>query len=415
MGWQDGRLMGTAHSIVSAFAASADRHGRQAAQHLDRGGRWETVTWADVATRVRHAALALAAEGIKTGRRIALTEAARDEPSSPSRWETELAVLATGAIVVAEPPKGSRIKRVDTAESARAERARVGAEIDEGEPDRFERMVETVAPESTAFVFGDTIELTHANVLWAVRSLARVIGPEPEGRHGGERTLAALPRQSIAGRLTAEWWPAVSGADVWWPVPSRDVVAAVAACEPTILVGGQDLWSSMADAARDQLLLRGGAGLRHLATGRARLAGDPIGVTERARAATRGRGIARRLRRELGLRRCRAMLAVDTPALLARELAAAGIDVRRAFAHPAAAGLATALDAGADDHRSVGRPVPGVSVRVDAEGSVQLKGASVPGDDWFTTELHGALDAEGRLHLTSHALPPRKSRGAARG
>lgn len=408
--------MGTAQSIVSAFAASAQRLGPQPAHHLDRGGRWEPVTWAVVATRIRHEALALAAEGLKTGRRVALDAPSRDEDPSPSPWETELAVLATGAVVVAELPNGSRIKRVETTDAAREARVVAGAEIDRREPDRFERMIGTVEPDAPAFVFGEAVELSHSNVLSAVRSLAGVVGPEPEGRRAGERTVAALARRSIAGRLAAEWWPAVSGADVWWPVPGRDLAGAVASCRPTVLLGGQNLWASMADAARDRLLLRGGAGLRHLGTGRARLAGDPIRWTDRARAAARGGRVVRRLRRELGLSGCRSMLAVDTPGLLVRELAAAGIDVRRAFAHTAAAGLVTVLPPGADDHRSVGRPLPGMSVRVDGSGRVQVKGASVPGDDWFTTEARGALDADGRLHLTAVALPPRTTRGGvARG
>lgn len=66
----DGTLAGLSWNRV-------DASGSLPARSMRRGGRWLTLTWAEVGERVRDAALALPALGRKTGEAVALVSRRR--------------------------------------------------------------------------------------------------------------------------------------------------------------------------------------------------------------------------------------------------------------------------------------------------------------------------------------------------
>jgi long-chain acyl-CoA synthetase len=82
-------------NLVSVFEATARRRGDQAAVNHKQNGKWETVSWNDLARRSRNVADGLAAWGIKPGDRVAVLGETNLE------WIlADLGILGSGAITV---------------------------------------------------------------------------------------------------------------------------------------------------------------------------------------------------------------------------------------------------------------------------------------------------------------------------
>jgi len=363
-------------TVAALAAATAHRnHDRVAVAWRPTGddaSTWSSRTWAELARRWRHGALALEADGLQPGDRVRVPADVAHE------WtEIEHGVLAAGGVSVAGDAP-SDVAHVVTAARWHDLVAR-GAEIDDEQPDRFEKLVERIDPDAPATVDGDR-ELSHGQVLWWARSLDRFVTPVVEDERE-EHTVACIGVGSFLGRLFAQYWPARTGATVWWPAhgaTSDAVTDVVREAQPTVLAGPASLWRDLAAVAAAR------ANDTWLALGRTHVAGEPMGATARASRRALQRMFGRRLARDLGIDRCHTRLAVDDlDRATSRELAAVGIDVARAFA-PSACGV-VAVD---------GRVAPGVAARVRA-GEVDVRG---PGTiEWTATGLAGAIDERGRL------------------
>jgi long-chain acyl-CoA synthetase len=82
-------------NLVSVFEGTAARRGEQAAVHHKKGGKWETVSWAELARRARNVADGLVAAGVKPGDRVAVLGETNLE------WVlADLGILGAGAITV---------------------------------------------------------------------------------------------------------------------------------------------------------------------------------------------------------------------------------------------------------------------------------------------------------------------------
>ncbi len=82
-------------NLVTVFEETARRRGDQAAIHHKKGGKWEAVSWRELATRTRRVSDGLVAGGIKPGDRIAIIGDTNLE------WIlADLGVLGAGAITV---------------------------------------------------------------------------------------------------------------------------------------------------------------------------------------------------------------------------------------------------------------------------------------------------------------------------
>jgi acyl-coenzyme A synthetase/AMP-(fatty) acid ligase len=92
-------------TVAATFAATAHLHrDRPAAIEVAVDGTRRTTTWADVVRTVRHAAVALAGEGLGDGASVAL------EPGAPAphRAVVLLVAAATGAVVAGGRGHGPR-------------------------------------------------------------------------------------------------------------------------------------------------------------------------------------------------------------------------------------------------------------------------------------------------------------------
>jgi long-chain acyl-CoA synthetase len=82
-------------NLVQLFEGTAKRRGEQAAVHHKRNGKWEAVSWSELARRARNVADGLAAWGIKPGDRVAVLGETNLE------WIlADLGILGAGAITV---------------------------------------------------------------------------------------------------------------------------------------------------------------------------------------------------------------------------------------------------------------------------------------------------------------------------
>lgn len=82
-------------NIISAFFDLAAKRGSSACFHVKRDGRWNILSWIEVATSVKTLASALLSMGLKKGERVLLVGSTRAE------WTVaDCAVLAIGAVTV---------------------------------------------------------------------------------------------------------------------------------------------------------------------------------------------------------------------------------------------------------------------------------------------------------------------------
>jgi hypothetical protein len=157
-------------TVPAAFVATAWQH---------RG------TWGGLLDDVRLLALGLLAAGVGPG----LSVRAGD-------LTTELAVLATGAAAVLDGSPGDDLPAGDLRAA--------GRDLDDRQPDAFERAWQAIAADDRAVVAGATF--THANLVAAVRSLALATGAGP-----GRRVQVDLPVTAPGAHLLAPLTGATTG------------------------------------------------------------------------------------------------------------------------------------------------------------------------------------------------------------
>jgi long-subunit acyl-CoA synthetase (AMP-forming) len=126
----------------------------------------------------------------------------------------------------------------------------------------------------------------------------------------------------------------------------------------------------------------------------------------------RQRFSTRPARARLGLDRTRAPLSALAPLAdeTADALGALGVVVRQCYGTTEASGLVTIEPVDAVQPGSVGRPVAGTDVRVDAHGELLVRGPQIAPDavddeGWLYTRDRARLDDESLVHLAGRADP----------
>ena len=332
-----------------------------------RGG----PSWRALGRRARHVTLGLVDEGMRSGAVVTI----KGGEAGPDRTVAELAVMAAGGATTADDG-GERILDADADLDELVAR---GAAVDRAAPDRFEELVSSVTCDDVATVAAG-YRLTHGNLLWAVRSLVRWL--PAACRNAGEATpddriaVHADPAE-VASRVCGPYLAAVLGAETGTP--------------PTVVFADALWWDALAVRVSTE------GSRRALRVARARVADDPLTTVERATLGVAGRRM-RILRQQLGLDRCRVFVCLGPlpGAGTRRELAAAGIHVTGSWGHPGCAGIAAVGDPPC--------PLPGLTIGIDDDGLIAVRGASVAadpgGDGWLRTGQPGRLDERGALHTS---------------
>ena len=453
-----------AQNLVAVFEAQAARRGAQAAVRQKRDGRWEEVSWTEVARRARDVADGLAALGIRPGDRVAVIGETQLE------WIlADLGILGAGGITVTIyqsnlPPEcafilansGARLifcdtdaqvakirevrgqlpalegivrahgQAVDGYERTLAALEELGAAWRTEHPKAHEERVARIGredPASFIYTSGTTgapkgVILTHGNWVYegyAIEEL-RLIGPD-------DLVLMFLPMaHSFAKVIEAVWFS--TGATAAFVESLEKIVENAGEVRPTVVPSVPRIFEKAYNAVISRGLATPGlkGKLFHLAM---------ESFDEYAAAQEQGRDyssfglvlgrklvfpkLAHALNERFG---GRMRLFVSGGAPLATKIARffdlLGITILEGYGLTESSAGTFVNRPGKNRIGTVGPPVPGTEVRIAEDGEILVKGpcvmkgyhgdpeatAEVLRDGWLATGDIGQLDEAGCLRIT---------------
>lgn len=452
------------HDGIRSRSFPADLPGllRQAAvssprsRHLGwrTSGYWRWLSTEEVAREVRRAALGLHALGVRPGCTVGLVG-----PSSPQWLIADLAILSLGAVTVPLFPNladehavheigHSRLRALlclGDEGAAFAQRhcrllglvverdatvpprgaigwevmCRRGDELGELDPGLYPGLSAATAADRLATIIytsGSTgmpkgVELTHGALLSQVEAALRLFPLDP----ARDRALSCLPLAHVFERMVAYAYLA-AGIPVWFADDVRQAGQLMREARPTIM--------TMVPRLAEKLYDRIAQGVDAAWVGRRALGRWALDQAERGDPDT-GRALGLRLSDGLVFRRVRAALGgclrqviVGGAALdprFERFLRNIGVALYPGYGLTEAGPVVACNGPQAQRTGSVGRPFPGVSVRIAVGGEIEVDGPGVmrgyhrdpaataatrTSDGWLRTGDLGAIDADGFLRIT---------------
>ena len=413
------------------------------------GDGWQGLTWAQLGERVRKAGAGLIALGIEPGDRVALMSNTRME------WTiSDLAILAVGAVTVplyetssveqcawVLSDSAARAAIAGTADHAKSlDAARAGAPefgevfvIDDGGLDALgERAgadhAEQVAARSSAVTLADLATivytsgttgnpkgcmLTHGNMLWVVRqseeSLRKLLG-------GDDATLLFLPLAHIFARLI-QFLCLEGDVPMGYARSVEKLSEDLRSFKPTFLLAVPRVFEKVFNTAQ-----RKAEGPKRkvfdfaVATAQEWSSSPNPGLATKVKKAIADKLVYSKLREAVG---GRLHYSVSGGAPLAPYLAhffhAAGITILEGYGLTETSAPGTVNTPDAMRIGTVGRPLPGIEIRIAEDGEVLLKGGNVfkgyyhndqataevlEADGWFHTGDVGEIDDGGFLRIT---------------
>jgi long-subunit acyl-CoA synthetase (AMP-forming) len=381
-----------ATTLCEAFQATAGQFPALTALRTT-GGEVE-LTWAQYAERVRLLAGGLARLGVCRGDCVALMLRNRPEFHIADTAALHLGAVPFSVYNTSAPEQIEYLfanagNRVVITERAFAETIRaVGAPavehvlvVEDGLPEAeepgFEDAWRAVAPSDLAtliYTSGTTgppkgVQLTHANVLFACAA-----GDPIFHISGGVRLVSYLPCAHIADRFFAHYSSIVAGGTITCVPDPTQIIAALGDARPAVWLAVPRIWEKLKAALEAQGLT------------------DPAAAGEEACAAVRAR---------LGLDAAEVLVSGAAP--IAPEVLeffmALGLPVIEGWAMSETACAGTINRPDAIKVGTVGRPLPGLELKLADDGELLLRGPNVMagyrGEPARTAE---ALDADGWLH-----------------
>ncbi len=439
-------------TIVEAFGANVRRIPDRPALRRRTHAGWEVVTWADYGRAVAEVSAGLTDLGIGPGERVAIISGNRVE------WHfADLGGLANGSVTVPIYPTSSaqqvgyilnhcgarlcfvendellakvlevrntlpKLDRVVVFDDGErfddpfladfSELRAVGAARLQREPGLAQGRAATVDPDRPAtlvYTSGTTgppkaAVLTHANIMWTIRSAASLVHLA-----SGERFLSFLPLSHVAERGMSEFAPITIGGETWFARSLATVAEDLLDCRPTVFFAVPRVWEKLQTAVLEKIeeapwLMQRVVG-QYVELGRHLEAEREVGKRpapwEKLPHAVLDAAMGARIRREIGLDRAHILITAAAPIHpnLVRWLHAIGLPVIELYGQTEGCGPTTCNPP--EDNRigTVGRALPGVHVRIAEDGEILVKGGNVCAgyfnDPKSTSEL---LDTEGWMH-----------------
>ncbi len=463
-------VMGPVHerTLVEMYRRQIELRGDGAAMLQRVDGRWVTLSWTEYAAQARALAAFLVKDGLTHGDHVAIWTFNRPEfvitstatllaggATAPlyqtlsadeagyvlAHSEAPIAVvensevlarvlsirsrlpalrrivLIEGSPELAEP--GLVITWTDAMEQGNAALAEVGQELDS----RSERIrgsdVATLVYTSGTTGPPKAVMATHQNLIAAIDSLGPLVRLSPD-----DRVLSYLPLAHILERLNSEIRLYAVGSPVWFAPAMTEMPRDIHEIRPTCFVGVPRVWEKMAstiNAAIDAMpstrrrMARWAIRAGEHAVDR-RQAGMALTVPQRLRLGLANRLVLRRIRTETGLDRAHTLITgaapIGTPLL--RFFHALGLEVLEGYGMSENMTVTTLNRHGHARIGSVGQVVPGVEVRIAADGEILMRGdvvfagyykdaaayAATLEDGWLHTGDIGDLDTDGFLRIT---------------
>jgi long-chain acyl-CoA synthetase len=324
-------------------------------------------------------------------------------------------------IVALDPLDSSAVPAVAFDELCARGRAR--REEDAGAFARFLEALDPAAPCSVVYTSGAIADpkgvvLCHRGFLTVVLSSESVLNLRTD-----DVFLSHLPLSHLYERVAGHWCPLYRGCTIAYARDVRAVVEDLARVRPTVMVSVPLVYEKMRERVEGAASKAGRRSERifhrAIAAGRAyrqaRAAGR-AGLVLAAANAVAELLVFRRVRERLGGRfrfpiSGGAPLSVDTLAFFE----AMGFPIVEGYGMTETHLIVTLTPPGSTRHGSCGRPIPGVTVRIAADGEVLVRGdtlmlgylgneeatrETIEADGWLHTGDIGRLDADGFLHVT---------------
>ena len=264
-----------------------------------------------------------------------------------------------------------------------------GRELYEADPKSFERTWRAVGPEDTIsliYTSGTTgppkgVVYSHNNIVWTLESVQRFWPIEPQ------TLISYLPLAHVAERFTSQWRGIALGHEVWLCPDPNQLLPFLLQARPTFFVGVPRVWEKLMaglqagiaaepDETRRQMV----QGALAAAISAYRLQHDRKPVpAEIAAVVEQAQPLFALLRGKVGLDRCTTAITSTAPCRpeVHEFWAALGLPLYEVWGMSELTGPATVVPM--DDHQapSIGKPMPGVEVRLGEDGELLVRGGNV--------------------------------------
>jgi long-chain acyl-CoA synthetase len=418
-------------------------------------GVWTDVTCAEAANQIRSAALGLISLGVQAGDRVSIFSATRYE------WAIlDLAILSVGAVTVpiyetssaeqvrwvlqnseavvafaetdahaamvseltGELPALRRVLHIDgSGPKALDQLVEAGASVDPAELTARLEALGAQDPATLIYTSGTTgrpkgCQLTHANLLNELRGTQECL---PTLLCPGQRLLVFLPLAHVLARaLTLSAF--ACKVTVGFTSDIKNLVPMFAVFKPTVVVSVPRVFEKVYNTAEHNAANDGKGWIFKLAAqtavdwSRAHDKGGP-GLVLRAQHALFDRLVYHKLRAALG-GNCHASVSGGAPlgARLGHFYRGVGLTVYEGYGLTETSAAITVNQIGALKIGTVGKLVPGNSMRIADDGELLVRGGVVFSgywrneqatdeaftDGWFRTGDLGAVDEDGFLTIT---------------
>ncbi|OLE52165.1 MAG: hypothetical protein AUG51_19620 [Acidobacteria bacterium 13_1_20CM_3_53_8] len=145
----------TYRDVLELFETSTKRHATRVAMRIERDGRKEQYTYADLRELATRAAAFLASQGVKPGTRVMLVS-----QNMPEWGMTYFGVLKAGATCIPIDPESSTSEIVNFARAGDATGIVVSSAVLEERADLYEALAQAELSETKVWTFDEVFELT---------------------------------------------------------------------------------------------------------------------------------------------------------------------------------------------------------------------------------------------------------------
>jgi len=448
-------------TLSKAFWRSVEQHGEKPALLVKREKQYRPITYTELGRRVYALARALHELGVRKGDRVAILA-----ENCPEWAITDWATLCLGAITVPIYPtltapqvgeilSDSEPKVLVVSDKKQLHKAREAVEGTglnpqmiciasggTGETPTFEQMlnqpgalteselralVETSQPDDIiTFIYtsGTTGEpkgamLTHRNFISNIEAVLELIDWRPD-----DVFLSFLPLSHVFERTCGHFLPIYAGLTIAYAESLFTLANDMLEVKPTLMLGVPRFYASVMDrilaSVRQMPPLRQKLFYRTLEVGkvysRCLREGRPVPLGIRLQHAILDKLVASKIRERIG---GRLRYFVSGGAALPKEVAeffhAFGILILEGYGLTETSPVLTVNPPNAPRFGSVGKPIPGVEIKIAEDGEILARGpnimlgyykkpeataAAIDPDGWFHTGDVGHIDADGYLYIT---------------
>ena len=447
--------------------ANAQKQGVRTAMTFCRNERWNAVTWTDYATSARRVGAALLHFDYEPGWGVGILGDNRPEWLMTHIGSMAVRALPTGIYQTSTPEQvayilahaEARVVVVDTLEqwlkiqSVQSQLPLLKAVVVMGEignasdplllswsdflalgdekEDAFEARFDALEPDDLAtliYTSGTTgppkgVMLSHHNLSWTARQTRRAIGGEVSAE---DAVVSYLPLSHIAEQMFSIYLAAAYGYPIWFAPSMEQLKDTLLEARPTLFLAVPRVWEKFKAALEQQLSDL--TGPRKTLVNWARSVGTNTANDVITKGQAKGFGrlqfaiadrlFYRPLRGKLGLDQLK--VAVTGAAPIGKEVldffVSCGIIIHEVYGQSEDSGPTTFNQPFAGERRlgTVGRPFPGVDVKIAEDGEILVRGpnvfqgyykdptatAATLVDGWLHSGDVGVFDSDGFLKIT---------------